>query len=53
MQRGSYAEYTLVPAAVLVKLPDGVDFKTGGGSHAAGHDRALSDALELPAEAGR
>jgi NADPH:quinone reductase len=28
MQRGSYAEYALVPAAHLVPLPDGVDFKT-------------------------
>jgi NADPH2:quinone reductase len=28
MQRGSYAEYTVVPAAQLVKLPDGVDFNT-------------------------
>jgi NADPH2:quinone reductase len=28
MHRGSYAEYAAVPAAVLVKLPDSVDFKT-------------------------
>jgi len=28
MHRGSYAEYTVVPATQLVKLPDGVDFKT-------------------------
>jgi NADPH2:quinone reductase len=28
MHRGSYAEYTVVPAAQLVKLPDGVDFNT-------------------------
>ncbi len=28
MHRGSYAEYTVVPAAVLVKLPDGVDMQT-------------------------
>ena len=28
MARGSYAEYALVPAAQLVKLPDGVDFHT-------------------------
>src|SRR5436190_23246087 len=26
MTRGSYAEYALVPSAMLVKLPDGVDF---------------------------
>jgi NADPH2:quinone reductase len=29
MARGSYAEYTVVPAAVLVKLPEAVDFQTG------------------------
>ena len=29
MTRGSYAEYALVGAAQLVKLPDGVDFQTG------------------------
>jgi NADPH2:quinone reductase len=28
MARGSYAEYALVPAAQLVKLPDGLDFRT-------------------------
>ncbi len=27
--RGSYAEYTLLAAATLVKLPDGIDFDTG------------------------
>ena len=28
MQRGSYAEYAVVPAAQLVKIPDGLDFNT-------------------------
>ena len=28
MARGSYAEYAVVPAAQLVKIPDGVDFQT-------------------------
>jgi NADPH2:quinone reductase len=28
MARGSYAEYAVVPAALLVKLPDHVDFQT-------------------------
>jgi NADPH2:quinone reductase len=28
MARGSYAEYAVVPAAMLVRLPDGVDFQT-------------------------
>src|SRR5579871_3909077 len=27
MQRGSYAEYLAVPSALLVKLPDGLDFQ--------------------------
>jgi len=27
LQRGSYAEYALVPDAMLVKIPDGVDFQ--------------------------
>jgi NADPH:quinone reductase len=29
MARGSYAEYAVVPAAMLVKIPDHVDFQTG------------------------
>src|SRR4051794_29214014 len=28
MARGSYAEYAVVPAAMLVKIPDAVDFRT-------------------------
>jgi NADPH:quinone reductase len=28
MNRGSYAEYTVVPSAQLVKIPDGLDFVT-------------------------
>src|ERR1051325_4510692 len=28
MSRGSYAEYAVVPAATLVRLPDGLDFRT-------------------------
>jgi NADPH:quinone reductase len=27
MQRGSYAEYAVVPGAMLVKIPEGVDFR--------------------------
>lgn len=27
MQRGSYAEYAVVPGAILVKIPNGVDFQ--------------------------
>jgi NADPH2:quinone reductase len=29
MTRGSYAEYAVVPAAQLVKIPDALDFQTG------------------------
>src|SRR5947207_2756024 len=28
MVRGSYAEYAAVPAKMLVKVPDGIDFRT-------------------------
>ena len=28
MPRGSYAEYAVVPAAQLVKIPDNLDFQT-------------------------
>jgi NADPH2:quinone reductase len=28
MARGSYAEYAVVPAAMLVRIPDGLDFQT-------------------------
>src|SRR5258708_18300966 len=31
MHRGSYAEYTAVPSAQLVKLPTGVDLNTAAG----------------------
>ena len=31
MARGSYAEYAAVPAALLVKLPDAIDFVTAAG----------------------
>ena len=52
MARGSYAEYAVVPAAQLVKIPGRRGFPDRRGRHAAGHDRALSDALHLPAESG-
>jgi NADPH2:quinone reductase len=29
LSRGSYAEYAVVPSAMLVKLPDQIDFETG------------------------
>ena len=34
MTIGSYAEYAVVPAWRLVKLPDGVDFKIGAAMRA-------------------
>ena len=50
---GSYAEYALVPAAQLVKVPDGSDSGAGCGRDAAGHDGALSCLLNLSAEGRR
>src|SRR5436305_12208973 len=32
MARGSYAEYAIVPAAQLVNIPEGVDFRTAAAS---------------------
>src|SRR3984893_8596201 len=32
MARGSYAEYAVVPSALLVKIPDHVDFNTAAGA---------------------
>jgi hypothetical protein len=52
MARGSYAEYAVVPAAQLVKIPAGHRFSNGRRGHAARHDRALSDAFHFRAEAG-
>ena len=53
MVRGSYAEYAVVPAAQLVKIPDGVDLVDGGRGHAPGHDGALPDALDVSARGRR
>ncbi len=53
MNRGSYAEYAVVPAAMLVKLPDHVSFEMAAVRHAARHDGALPDALYFPAEIRR
>jgi NADPH2:quinone reductase len=32
MHRGSYGEYAAVPASLLVKVPDGLDFQTAAGA---------------------
>jgi NADPH2:quinone reductase len=36
MARGSYAEYALVPAALLVKIPDAIDFQTAAAAMVQG-----------------
>ena len=41
------------PRRMLVKIPDARGFPDRRGRHAAGHDRALPDALHLPAEERR
>ena len=53
MARGSYAEYAVVPAWQLVKIPASVDFEHRRRRDAARHDRALSHPLHVSAEAGR
>ncbi len=47
---GSYAEYALVPAAQLVKVPDGVMPGTRRSGDAAGNDGALPCLFNPPAE---
>ena len=49
---GSYAEYALVPAAQLVKVPDGLESGAGRGGDAAGDDGALSCDSTYPLKAG-
>ena len=50
---GSYAEYALVPAAQLVKVPAWRDAGAGRSGDAAGNDGALPGLFHLPAEGGR
>ena len=49
---GGYAEERVMPADRLVKLPDSIDYKTGGGHDAAGHDGALPAAPDLQGRPG-
>ena len=50
---GSYAEYALVPASQLVKVPDGLTPGAGCGGDAAGNDGALSGDSTYPLEGRR
>jgi NADPH2:quinone reductase len=52
MQRGSYAEYALVPAAQLVPLPDGVDFETGAAAMLQGMTAHYLTHSTFPLKAG-
>ena len=47
MVRGSYAEYAVVPAAQLVKIPDRRRVRNRRCGDAARHDRALPDPLHV------
>ena len=53
MARGSYAEYAVVPAWQLVKIPSFGRFRNGRRRDAARHDRALPDALDISAQTRR
>ncbi len=51
---GSYAEYALVPAAQLIKVPSRADAGAGGGGDAARDDGALPGVFDLSVlKAGR
>ena len=52
MQRGSYAEYAVVPAWQLVKMPDGVDFKTAAAAMLQGMTAHYLTHSTYPLKAG-
>ena len=54
MSRGSYAEYAIVPASMLVKLPDSVDLETAAPGEVRGHREVATPAGRArEADAGR
>ena len=53
MTRGAYAEYAVVPAGHAGEDTGPCGFRHGGGGHAARHDGALPDALDVSAETRR
>jgi len=52
MARGSYAEYALVPAATLVKLPDHLDFQTAAAAMLQGMTAHYLTHSTYPLKAG-
>ena len=52
MQRGSYGEFALVPSAMLVKLPDGIDFRTGAAAMLQGMTAHYLTHSTYPLKAG-
>jgi NADPH:quinone reductase len=52
MARGSYAEYAVVPAWQLVKIPDSVDFKTAGAAMLQGMTAHYLTHSAYPLKAG-
>jgi NADPH2:quinone reductase len=52
MARGSYAEYALVPAAMLVKLPDHLDFQTAAAAMLQGMTAHYLTHSTYPLKAG-
>ncbi len=52
MVRGSYAEYTVVPAAKLVKIPDGVDFTVAAAAMLQGMTAHYLTHSTFPLKAG-
>ena len=52
MARGSYAEYAVVPAAQLVKIPDSVDFRTAAGVMLQGMTAHYLTRSTFPLKAG-
>src|SRR6266487_2134732 len=52
MARGSYAEYAVVPAAMLVKLPDAITFEQGAAAMLQGMTAHYLTRTTFPLKAG-